>query len=262
MTSLFNLILSDMNAERKGVPPPMRPLPPMQFGMQKMADKDASTEPVLISMADAKASGLSSFFTGKLCPKGHISRRSVYNRSCNACHAEREAKTRREHPEKIAKRYRTYVSRGPERVTANSRAWRSANPDKIRESGIRTNEKKRNGDPRGYWVSKVFCGARARAIKHALPFAITREYLLSITTEFCPALGVRMIYGAKSERRGPHPHSASIDKVIPNLGYVPGNVVVISHRANSIKQDASLGELEMLTAWVATVTKTVLEHVA
>jgi hypothetical protein len=44
----------------------------------------------------------------------------------------------------------------------------------------------------------------------------------------------------------PTDNSPSLDKIIPSLGYVRGNVQVISQRANSIKRDATLAELELL----------------
>jgi len=40
--------------------------------------------------------------------------------------------------------------------------------------------------------------------------------------------------------------SATLDRVLPDLGYVPGNVIVISFRANRIKNDATLDELRLL----------------
>ena len=40
--------------------------------------------------------------------------------------------------------------------------------------------------------------------------------------------------------------SASLDRIEPARGYTPDNVWVISWRANHIKADASLGELEIL----------------
>lgn len=62
--------------------------------------------------------------------------------------------------------------------------------------------------------------------------------------EFCPLLGIPLFRGS----RGIHcPNSPSLDKLVPALGYVPGNVLVISYRANSIKQDATLQELKDLT---------------
>lgn len=40
--------------------------------------------------------------------------------------------------------------------------------------------------------------------------------------------------------------SPSLDKIIPSLGYVPGNVLVISWRANRIKCDATANELMLI----------------
>ena len=37
--------------------------------------------------------------------------------------------------------------------------------------------------------------------------------------------------------------SPTLDKIIPERGYVKGNVQVISHKANSMKRNASLDEL-------------------
>jgi hypothetical protein len=37
--------------------------------------------------------------------------------------------------------------------------------------------------------------------------------------------------------------SPSIDRIIPSLGYVRGNVVIVSMRANRIKTDATDAEL-------------------
>lgn len=39
------------------------------------------------------------------------------------------------------------------------------------------------------------------------------------------------------------PNSPSLDKFKPALGYMPGNIAVISFRANQLKGDATLEEL-------------------
>ena len=49
--------------------------------------------------------------------------------------------------------------------------------------------------------------------------------------------------------------SYSLDKIIPELGYVKGNVWIISNKANAIKSNASLEELKLLvknleTHWI------------
>jgi hypothetical protein len=42
------------------------------------------------------------------------------------------------------------------------------------------------------------------------------------------------------------PLSPALDRIVPHLGYVPGNVVVVSHRANFIKNNATVDELELI----------------
>ncbi len=43
---------------------------------------------------------------------------------------------------------------------------------------------------------------------------------------------------------------ATIDKVIPELGYVPGNVYVISWRANKLKSNMNLTELQQIMNYI------------
>ena len=44
--------------------------------------------------------------------------------------------------------------------------------------------------------------------------------------------------------------SPSMDRVEPQKGYIKGNVVIISAKANRIKNDATLEELEAATNWL------------
>lgn len=82
--------------------------------------------------------------------------------------------------------------------------------------------------------------ARERAKRRGLDFAITVADV--VIPERCPLLGISL-------RRGTAvvgDRSPSLDRKDPALGYLPGNVWVISHRANTIKQDATLEELKRL----------------
>ena len=54
---------------------------------------------------------------------------------------------------------------------------------------------------------------------------------------------------------GYHPERPSLDRIIPELGYVKGNVVFISMRANSIKQDATEQELYLVADWLYKIKK-------
>lgn len=56
----------------------------------------------------------------------------------------------------------------------------------------------------------------------------------------CPVLGITLNY-TNAPRNAPD--AASLDRVDNALGYVPGNVVTVSSRANSLKRDASLDEM-------------------
>lgn len=55
----------------------------------------------------------------------------------------------------------------------------------------------------------------------------------------CPALGSKMHVGTRSNIE----NSYSIDRTVPEVGYVSGNVDVISNRANRIKSNALPDEI-------------------
>ena len=59
--------------------------------------------------------------------------------------------------------------------------------------------------------------------------------------EFCPVLGIRLDKHATKETRSTAP---SVDRIDNNIGYVPGNIVIVSLKANRIKNDATVEELE------------------
>lgn len=91
--------------------------------------------------------------------------------------------------------------------------------------------------------------AKARAKKKGIPFDITIEDF--ILPEKCPLLEIPLTVGYGNSQE----NSYSLDKIIPDLGYVKGNVWVISNKANMIKNNASLEELKLLvknleTHWI------------
>jgi hypothetical protein len=87
--------------------------------------------------------------------------------------------------------------------------------------------------------------ARSRTKERKLPFCnLEREDI--IIPEICPILGIPLKKGLK----GPIASSPSLDRIIPELGYVKGNVQVISQRANVMKNDATPEELIKFANWV------------
>ena len=89
-------------------------------------------------------------------------------------------------------------------------------------------------------VKGMVRAAKARATKAGVPFNITTDDI-SIPHE-CPVLGIPLIVGADKASD----NSPSLDRVVPRFGYIVGNVLVISNRANRIKNDATPTELRLV----------------
>ena len=88
--------------------------------------------------------------------------------------------------------------------------------------------------------SAILSGAKRRAKKKGVAFDLTLDNLPDIPTE-CPALGIKL------ERRSNRENAPALDCIYPDKGYVKDNVWWISYRANRIKNDATLEELEAIT---------------
>lgn len=101
----------------------------------------------------------------------------------------------------------------------------------------------RAGTPEYYmWLS-----ARERAKKQGVPFSIEIDHI-KIPPK-CPALGIELRVnkggGSFSD------NSPTLDKIIPEKGYVPGNIVVMSWRANRLKCDGTPEELLSVASFVS-----------
>lgn len=96
---------------------------------------------------------------------------------------------------------------------------------------------------------RMWSVAKQRAKRKGLPFSITPEDI--VIPESCPALGIALVSGIGSRGRfGGNPDSPSLDRIDPELGYVPGNVRVISNLANTMKGAATKQQLESFAKWV------------
>lgn len=109
--------------------------------------------------------------------------------------------------------------------------WCAENPNYNRDW-----QRKRNGtDPARY----LHRAAKARAERAGIPFNIEISDI-TIPTH-CPVLGLELQFQFV---RGKSWASPSLDRKIPALGYVKGNVEVISLRANVLKSNGSATELQ------------------
>jgi|688.fasta_scaffold192409_5 hypothetical protein len=91
-------------------------------------------------------------------------------------------------------------------------------------------------------VSAMWSRAKYRAKQKGLDFTIEQKDI--IIPDKCPLLGIPLeCHRGKGSQQG---NSPSLDRIDPTKGYIKGNVWVISNRANTLKNDATLQELELL----------------
>lgn len=110
-----------------------------------------------------------------------------------------------------------YVLKGEE-ILKQCRQWNYDNPEK-----------------------RLLITAKARAKKKDIKFDLDLQDI--VIPQKCPVLDIPIILN-KKQRMGPN--SPSLDRIIPSRGYVKGNVIVVSNRANLLKKDASIDELVKL----------------
>ena len=107
-------------------------------------------------------------------------------------------------------------------------------------------------------VGRFFQEAKSRAQNKNVPFTVTLKYLREMAGDHCPVFGHKFVWGRSRLGKGKTTgDSPSLDRIIPELGYVPGNVVFISHNANRIKNNATEKELYAVADWLHEARKKV-----
>lgn len=104
---------------------------------------------------------------------------------------------------------------------------------------------------------------RGKCRKKDIPFDLTPEYLESIWTGSCPVFHTKLLkpfHSTSADRTSKH--TSSLDRIVPDRGYVRGNVEWISNYANSIKQTATADELQRVANHVAMREKELAQHEA
>lgn len=132
-----------------------------------------------------------------------------------------------------------------------NKQWRLDNLEHVKQ--LRKDNRARDRIKETVWrhanrATLLWRYAKKRAVDKGLPFSITVDDIKAVwpTDGTCPVLKVQLEHGA----RGFVDTSPTLDAFIPERGYIPGNISVISYRANRIKNDSNLSELEMVTEWV------------
>lgn len=114
--------------------------------------------------------------------------------------------------------------------------------------------KKRHGSD---WISRHdpwylrACGIRNRARAAGIDFEFpsimaAASYFKALTPEFCPVFGFKLVEGTA----GFNPYSPSVDRINSARGYEHNNVQVISLKANTMKSNADIDDLQAFARWV------------
>lgn len=86
-------------------------------------------------------------------------------------------------------------------------------------------------------AKRLFIRAKDRARKTGLECNITEEDI--IIPEVCPLLGVPFVWGTRHDKW----YTYSLDRIDNSLGYIKGNIQVITYLANTMKSKATKEEL-------------------
>lgn len=103
------------------------------------------------------------------------------------------------------------------------------------------------GVPEGLvpYLRRTWYNLKKRAKDKGWPFTLLPRDISVPQT--CPVLGIPIDFVIGDRRDSP-----SIDRIDGKKGYVPENIKVISNRANALKSDASVEELEAVLHYVRT----------
>jgi hypothetical protein len=167
-------------------------------------------------------------YMGKPCIRGHDGKRYTRNGDCYFCRnlasAYRYKKKRLERGLKKKGRPRKY----PELFGPPKPKREIFKPITVEER----------------WIARSK-GNKKRKARKDLPV----EFYKSILSTHCPLLEIELSYELYKGNSAPDNY-ATLDKINPKKGYVKGNVQIVSYRANTLKNDASIEEIErMLKNW-------------
>lgn len=150
------------------------------------------------------------------------------------------------------RRYYAKLKQNPE-AYADFRARKAAyQARKYKENPVRwvgeNNKRRRATYCASNCVTRMLRNAKKRAAVKGWDFNITRDDI--IVPDACPVFGTPFTAPAGHAYKSTAP---SLDRIHNHLGYVKGNVVVVSSRANSLKSNATIEEMRKLVAFYETI---------
>ena len=164
----------------------------------------------------AKSKGLVRYI-GIPCIRGHNGERYTRNNGCVACHF--QAKRDKAKYARVGRPKNNELFIGPpkpKRVVFNPKTETD------------------------HWIVRSKNSKKAKQ-RHGLSV----EYYKTLIVTHCPLLGIELTYKNCKSTYGPYNY-ATLDKIDPTKGYVPGNVQIVSFRANTLKNSATIEEMRLI----------------
>ena len=97
------------------------------------------------------------------------------------------------------------------------------------------------------YLSARLTSKRNNALAKGIPFDLTISDLYPLP-EVCPILGIALSYGGG---QGAADDCMALDRIDPTKGYTKNNVLMVSQRANRIKNNATPAELRKIAGFYA-----------
>lgn len=105
-------------------------------------------------------------------------------------------------------------------------------------------------------IAVSFNSLRQNAKKRGVEVSVSLDYVRNIAPDKCPVFGIEFNWEDWGTKAGKSLDSSpSLDRIDPNKGYIEGNVVWISTKANRIKNNASITEILAVAKWLNSLNK-------
>ena len=154
---------------------------------------------------------------------------------------------------------RNYIKDNRDKINEYQREYRAKNNEKMKEfytsdyhkhrdARVKYRQDRHKNSP---WYTMATM-SKGRAKKQDLPYDIDAAYLESIwpTGNKCPVFGCDFTISKKGESRDSSP---SLDRIVPELGYVKGNVIIVSLKANRMKNNGTIEDLRKVLDYYSNI---------
>lgn len=95
----------------------------------------------------------------------------------------------------------------------------------------------RNTNDKNNFLKRLLYGCKSRALQYKIPYDLTLDYMIDVFDSQngkCALSGLDMTTIRKS---GKNPFNASIDRIVPNRGYIKGNVRLVCNHINMMRSN-------------------------